>query len=139
MYIGELTPRIPVPGNVYFSKQYWAPPKNADELADAVKYAAGGTLNFEITAPDYVAVEAYTQPDKDRYILHLVNFDAADPRQVNYISVGIQTEGADDIRQAIAYSPDEAQTVDLPIVRTPGGIKVTLPSLEIYSIIALER
>lgn len=138
-YIGELMPKIPVPARTWFHKKYWAPPQNAAELIDAIEYTAGKSLDFDINAPEYVAIEAYAQPEQNRYIVHIVNFDAADREQVNAISIILNTEDASAVKKVTAYSPDTGAPVNLRITRTSTGIRVLLPKLEVYTVLAFQK
>lgn len=140
VYIRELIPAVRIPPNSFMrNKQYWHVPKNADALIEGLRYAAGKPLNFEIKAPDCVAVETYRQVSRDRYIVHLVNYDAWRRTHIRNITIDVNTADASDVRKVTVYSPDETAPQDLRLKRTQTGFQVTVPDMHIYSIIAFEK
>jgi hypothetical protein len=136
-YIAKLTPAIPIPAKTSMTVKYWAPPRNAAEFLKAVRWAAGEKLDWEIQAPPFVAAEVYHQPGRNRYILHLVNYNCWKQPTVNDIPVTIRAGNAGS--RLTVYSPDEATVTTLQAERVPGGFRFTLPKLGIYSIVVIER
>src|SRR5574340_150841 len=51
--------------------RYWKAPKNWLEIAEAVRWAAGGELPVEVSGPPFLVANLVSQPDKRRVLLHL--------------------------------------------------------------------
>ena len=139
VYLPELIPAVPVPPRSFMRKQYWHLPNNVEAFIEGIRYAADGRLDFEIQAPDCVAVETYRQPSQDRYIVHLVNYDAWRRSRIRNITIDVNIRNAWDIEKATVFSPDETASQELRMTRTQTGMQVAVPALHIYSVIALER
>jgi hypothetical protein len=134
VYIKSLIPAIPVPALTEMRTRFWAPPKNAADLIRAIR-SAGQKLDWEITAPPFVAAEAYFQPGRNRYILHLVNYNCWEQPAVNNVQVTFRARNAG--ARLTVWSPDEPASTTLNAAPAAGGYQFTLPKLGIYSIIAI--
>ncbi|PYV26100.1 MAG: hypothetical protein DMG24_07820 [Acidobacteria bacterium] len=77
VYIPEVKPGVPKPAAARMTSEYWKLPVNWKELIDDVRWAAGGRLSLEVTAPPTVVAELAHQKQKDELIVHLVNYDVA--------------------------------------------------------------
>ena len=131
-YIRTLRPSVPAPARAAFISAYWAPPANAGEFLDAVRWAAGGRLRIDITAPPSLAAELYSQPDRKRHVLHLVNYNGAPAAEVE-----LTWRGAGG--KFTAWSPDVAAPVELEAARTADGAQVKLPKVGTYSIVTIQN
>ena len=78
-------------------------PTNRAELLEAVNWAANGPLQVEVTAPDNVTMNLYSQPSGDR-ILHLVNYDKKKPAKD--IKVVLQLSSPKPVPSVKVLSPD---------------------------------
>jgi hypothetical protein len=137
-FLPELTPQIAVPKRSGFTAKYWAPASNGKQFANAVRWAAGGKLTWEITSPSFVATETYYQPDRNRYILHLVNYNFRRSAPGD-ITVSIHTQDASAITKITQYSPDQGVPAELKMVRTADALTFTVPSFDVYTIIAIQK
>ena len=138
VYLRELTPKIPVPKRSGFKAKYWAPAANAKDFVDAVRWAAGGKLRWEISSPPFVATETYHQQEKNRYILHLVNYNFRKSPARN-ITVAIHMQDASNISKVTQYSPDQGAPSELKFTRTGDALTFTIPSFDVYSLIAIQK
>jgi hypothetical protein len=136
-YLQRLVPAIPVPAKTAMAVKYWAPPRNAAEFLQALRWAGGEKLNWEIQSPPFVAAEAYRQPEQNRYILHLVNYNCWKQPEVRDIPV---TYRADDAGSRLTvYSPDGPAITTLQAERVAGGFRFVLPKLGIYSVVVIQK
>jgi hypothetical protein len=138
-YIPKLVPKVAAPNRTAYTVKYWAPPRNAAELVRAVQWAGAGKLNWQISAPPFVAAEAYYQPARNRYILHLVNYDCRKHPQVDKVEIAWAFKNAAQFSKVTAYSPDEEKPLKLTATRTAGGAAFTVPRLGVYSVIVIEK
>lgn len=138
-YLPKLIPRIPVPPMTSFYNRYRAPAANREQFLSAIRWAAGGKLNWEIGAPPFVAAEAYYQSDKNRYILHLVNYNYLRQPEVKNLTVAMHVPDVAAVKKVTVYSPDQDSPVELHFTHTSDGLKCILPALNVYSIIAIEK
>ena len=130
-YIRALRPSIPAPARASFISTYWAPPANAKEFLDAVRWAAGKPLRIDIAAPGSLAAELYSQPDRKRHVLHLVNYNGTPGAEAEFTWRGAGGKFT-------AWSPDAAAPVELEAARTADGVRVKLPNVETYSIVTIQ-
>lgn len=137
-YLPELTPRIPIPRRAGFNGRYWAPASNSQQFIDAIRWAAGGKFAWEIAGPPSVATESYHQPDRNRYILHLVNYNFR-RSNVEGMTVTVHAPDASAVSKVTAYSPDRETPTQLEISRSGDGVMFTVPPFEVYSIIAVQK
>src|SRR5262249_33428305 len=111
-YLREIKTKNPVPERSWFNAKYWAPPANAKEFLDAIRWTADGKLVWEIFGPPSVATETYYQQDKNRYILHLVNYDFR-RSPTGDITVAIHKDDVSRIAKVTQYSPDQVAPAEL--------------------------
>ncbi len=130
-HIPALRPSIPAPAKAPFGASYWAPPANAREFLDALRRVAGKPLQIDITAPRSVAAELYSQPDRKRHVLHLVNYSGAPGAEAEFTWRGAGVKFT-------VWSPDAADPVELQAERTAGGLRVKLPPVEVYSVVTIQ-
>ena len=62
--------------------EFWKRPKNWRELLDAVAWAAKGDIPLQVDGPDFLAANLVEQPEKQRRLVHLVNYD---PKKTPFI------------------------------------------------------
>jgi hypothetical protein len=90
--------------------QLWRPPVNAPEMLQLLEWASGG-YRFDVLVPSTVVVEFVRQPERRRYLIHLVNYDLA--RDVGPFEIECNVP----VRNARAFTPDGTP----PKVRVCGG------------------
>ncbi len=109
-----------------FPTEQWEMPLNAQDLLDAVRWAAGGRLSVEVEAPAGVAVEALCDAD-GALLIHLLNYRADSParnvvvrvtpgswpRTAQVLALGY---GETDLRPLEARVDDRELTIVVPVV-----------------------
>lgn len=134
VYIPEVKPAIPKPPGARMTSQYWKLPLNSRELVDDVRWAAGGRLSLEVTAPPTVAAELVEQKQKGEMIVHLLNYDVARIPSVRQIGIDLRLPKGKKATMVSLISPDAASTLSLPFVPKNGRVSFTVPSLKTYSL-----
>ncbi len=134
VYIPEVKPAVPKPAAARMTSEYWKLPVNWKELIDDVRWAAGGRLSLEVTAPPTVVAELAHQKQKDELIVHLVNYDVARIPSVRNIGVDLRLHEREKAMKISLISPDEAGTLSLPFSAKDDRVRFVVPRLKTYSL-----
>lgn len=138
VYIPRIVPAIsPPPAMMSYDigNQYWALPKNDAALLDAVVWAADGDFSVTIHAPLSVTMELESQPKTSALLLHLVNYNTAQP--VRNITATVRIPEGSEVQMATIDSPDSAVSVSVPVTAHGGEASFRVPSLKIYDLVML--
>lgn len=138
VYIPEVKAAVPKPRGARMTSEYWKLPLNSKELIDDVRWAAGGRLSLEITAPPTVAAELVEQKEKGALIVHLLNYDAAKTPSVRNLGVDLRLPERKKATKVSLISPDESATRFLTFVPKNGRISFTVPQLKTYSLAVVQ-
>ena len=79
--------------------QLWRPPLNAADMLERLEWASGG-YRFDVLAPNAVVVEFARQSARERYLIHLVNYDLG--REVGPFEINCHVP----VRSVRAFTPD---------------------------------
>jgi hypothetical protein len=120
----------------YFSNQYWKLPKNYEELAQAVRWAARDELSVRVEAPLSVTMELAQQKHTNTWLLHLLNFDVKKP--VENIPVQFRIPDGMGVQTATLQSPDDGVQRILTTSKKDGMLMFTIPKLEVYALVLLQ-
>ncbi len=131
-YIPQVKPAIPKPPTERMTSQYWKLPVNWRELIEAVRWAAGGRLSLQATAAPTVVTELVEQKEKDKLIVHLLNYDVAKSPSVQNIAMDLRIPEGKKVAKVSLISPDEDNTLSLPYLPKNGGVSFTIPRLKTY-------
>ena len=134
VYIPEVKPAIPKPPGARMTSQYWKLPLNSKELIDGVRWAAGGRLSLELTAPPTVVAELVEQKPTGEMIVHLLNYDVARTSSVRNIGVDLRLPQGKKTTKVSLISPDEAGALSLPFAAKNGRVSFSVPRLKTYSL-----
>ncbi|HWB98282.1 MAG TPA: hypothetical protein VG672_16330 [Bryobacteraceae bacterium] len=138
VYLPLVEPAVqPPPAQLYyaFRNEFWKLPKNHAEIVNSVQWALG-SATVRVTAPDWVAVEATEQKQKSRRLVHLVNYKTGAP--VLNATVKLRVPEGKRLREVVAESPDTAKPVPLRFTLEAGTATVTLPRLDVYSLLVFQ-
>jgi hypothetical protein len=135
-------PSLPFDGSLpemenYFSigNRFWKRPKNWQDLASAIGWAAKDNILVQIGGPEYLVANLVCQPDKRRMMLHLVNYDARRAALTRAIEVTCRVPGP--AKEVLLISPDMTQTQDLELKNEPTAVTFLVPPVKVYSIAAI--
>jgi hypothetical protein len=137
-YIPEVKPSIEKPPSARMTSEYWKLPVNWKELVDSVKWAAGGRLSLEVTAPLTVVTELMEQKQKRRILLHLLNYNVAQTTPVRGVEVSLQIPEKEKLRKVSLLSPDAETAQSLAATVKKGTVSFTVPRLVTYSLAVIE-
>ena len=137
-YIPEVRPSIEKPPSARMTSEYWKLPVNWKELVDSVKWAAGGRLSLEVTAPLTVVTELMEQKQKRRILLHLLNYNVAQTTPVRGVEVSLQIPEKEKLRKVSLLSPDAESAQSLAATVKKGTVSFTVPRLVTYSLAVIE-
>ncbi len=124
----------PLRGVNHFDDPYWLPPKNAEALLAAVRWAAGGEMPVQVKGPRAVTVELLRQHQAGRLLLHLLNYDVDNPATVEVelpLPAGTAPESVD------LLSPDGKATGPATGVFEEGVLKLSLEKLDIHALFVI--
>ena len=138
VYIPRIEPAIEPPPammSYYFANKYWKLPKNYEELAGAVRWAAREEFSASVEAPLWVTMELAEQKSTGTRLLHLLNFRFEEP--LRDITVKVRLPEGRRLREAVLESPDGMSRQVLEISGREGVVSFIVPKLEIYNLILL--
>lgn len=118
----------------YFSigNHFWKRPKNWQDLASAIGWAAKDNTLLQISAPEYLVTNVVSQPDKRRMMLHLVNYNARKAALSAAVEVTCHVPGP--AKEVRLISPDMEQAHVLELKNEPSSVTFSVPPVKVYSI-----
>jgi len=132
---------VMVPGRLR-PQRVWPLSKNHQVLCDSMRKVLGNNCTVEIPSltSKYVTVELVSQ--KDRMVLHLLNYDYKRTSQLKDLEVIVRRPADRRITRVRVLSPDagspEQEVSWKAVSSSPDGVTFTVPSLRIYTVIALD-
>jgi hypothetical protein len=140
VYFPEVKPAIEKPPAEPMRSQYWKLPLNWEELATAIRWTAGGMLSLEVKAPATlnVVAEVTKQKEKDKLLLHLVNYGVAKTPEVKGIEVEVEMPAGKKANRVTVLTPDRATEAALSYSAAPDRIRFTVPALETYNLVVIQ-
>ena len=123
----------------YFSisNRFWKRPKNWPELADAIQWAAKGNMPVEISGPSFLVANLVAQPDRQRMMLHLVNYNARNTPSIKSIDVKCQLPPDKKAKEVRLITPDSANPEILKMVAGSLAVTFTVPEIKTYAVLVL--
>ena len=143
VYLSEVRPAIDKPPAAPMTSDYWRLPSNWQELMDAVKWAAGGSLSLDVKGPLTVTVELtehkMTEHKRhDERLLHLLNYDVARTPLVKDIEADVKIPEGKKLEQVVVLSPDEQNEQSLPYAAKDNRVIIRIPELKTYNLIVIK-
>jgi hypothetical protein len=138
VYIPDVKATIPKPHGEPMTSEYWKLPANWRELNESVKWAAGGELSLEVTAPVTVAAEIAEQKQNKTLMVHLVNYNVARVPSVRGIEISLRLPDQQRARKAFLLSPDEEGEQPLVVTQRNGRTVFTVPQLRTYAMAVVQ-
>jgi len=138
-YIPRVEPATtPPPARMsyYIGDEHWKLPVNYSELAEAVKWAAGGELTAAVQAPLWVTAELARQASTNTWLLHLVNYNCTKP--VSGISVSVRIPAGFRLHEATLQTLDGGSTEMLKVETRGDAASFKVPRLQVYDLILLK-
>jgi len=138
VYIPEGKATVAKPSGEPMTSEYWKLPANWRELNESVKWAAGGQLSLEVTAPVTVAAELTEQKQNKTLLVHLVNYNVARTPSVSGIQVSLRMADRQKVRKAFLLSPDEEGARPLVVTEKNGRATISVPPLRTYALAVIQ-
>jgi hypothetical protein len=127
------------PPQPYFpiGAEFWKRPENWKELVDAVHWAAQDDIPLRVLGPDFLGANLVEQPDKQRRLVHLVNYNTKNISSIENIEVRCAIPADKSASTVRLYTPD-LDTYDTLTFRMQGSEAVfTVPKLNTYCMVAV--
>jgi hypothetical protein len=112
--------------------RFWKRPKNWQDLASAIGWAAKDNILVRISGPEYLVANLVSQPEMRRMMLHLVNYDARKAALRRAVEVTCRVPGP--TKEVLLISPDTERTQVLELKNEPLAVTFSVPPVKVYSI-----
>jgi hypothetical protein len=138
VYLSSVKAATPKPAATAMRSRYWKLPRNFQEIITEVKWVAADQLTLEVKAPLTVTAELTEQKSPDRWLVHVLNYDAERSPTVANIEVTLRLPSGKQVGQVSILSPDAEATVSVPVRTTPGRATLAFPPLRTYSVAVVQ-
>src|ERR1017187_5031307 len=101
---------------------FWKNPKNATQILEAVRWASKDGLPVTVGGPNYLVANLVWQKNKQRSVLHLVNYDAANTPSISSVEVTLPVSPARKLASVTLLSPDSADERNVAFQSDSSGI-----------------
>jgi hypothetical protein len=127
------------PPQPYFTitNRFWKRPKNWQEIIDAVNWAAGDPLPFAVDGPEFLAANYTYQPRRQRYLIHLVNYNATNVPLVKDVQIQVQLPGGKRPSMVTQYDPESGNARKLNFTNDGARTRFIVPEMAAYTLIAV--
>ncbi len=136
-YLPTLEFNGPLPSpEPYFSvnNRFWKLPKNWQEIIEATGWAAKGDIPMSVSGPLFLAANLVRQPDKQRVLVHLVNYNAKNVPSVQTVNVRCRLPEGKNAREVKVYSPDSVAPNTLKFNTQASRVSFTVPQVKTYTV-----
>jgi hypothetical protein len=137
VYLPSVKPAIQKPRAAAMTSQYWKLPVNWRELLDSVKWAAGGSLSLEVTAPPTVIAEVQEDSANKRLLIHLINYDSARRASAGRVGVTLRIPEGYTVDRVSTLSPDTPGVDSLSCSVANGRAAIAVPNLMTYRLVVV--
>jgi hypothetical protein len=137
-YIPMIEPSMNRPRTASMTNRYWKLPVNYLEMVNAIKWASGTDLSIDVQAPLTVTIELTEQKDKDKMMVHLINYNIRKEELVKDISVSLKIPAGKQVKELQLLSPDREGNESLPFTVKDGRAVFKVPRLEIYDLVVVK-
>ncbi len=137
VYLASVKPVIEKPPAAPMTSKYWKLPANSQEMLDAVKWAAGGSLSLEVKAPLTVTAEFQEDLSNKRLLIHLLNYDSA-KKPVGSVGVAVRIPEGSAVDRVTVLSPDTPGAGSLQWTMANGKATFAVPNLATYRLVLIQ-
>ncbi len=123
----------------YFSisNRFWRRPKNWSEITEGVRWAAKGDIPIQIDGLPFLVANLVEQLEKNRMILHLINYDARKVPSLRSVGIKCQLPQGKILKEARLISPDSPGIEALQATNHTSSVELTLPEVKTYAVLVL--
>jgi hypothetical protein len=123
---------LPEMGNYFqIGNRFWKRPQNWREFTDAIRWAANEEMPVQVAAGEHLVLNMVSQPERKRWMIHLVNYNARRAPLSAPVEVTCRTPAA--AREVRLYSPDRKDAPAIEVKNRAGAAVFTVPPVEVYS------
>ncbi len=128
------------PPEPYFAitNRFWKRPANWKEIIDAVYWAAADPIPFTVDGPEYLAANYTRQPRRQRYLVHLVNYNATNVPLLKDVEVRVELPGDKRVTLVTQYGPDAEDARTLKFTNDGARSRFTVSEMAAYALIAVQ-
>jgi hypothetical protein len=137
-YIPTIEPSVKRPQASAMTNKYWKLPFNYLEMVNAIKWVSGDDLSIDVKAPSTVTIELTEQKDKDKMMLHIINYNVNRGKLVKDINVSLRIPAGKQVKELLLLTPDRVETVSLPFINIGGRAVFKIPLLEVYDLVVVK-
>lgn len=137
-YIPWVEPSIRRFHTEQMKNKYWKLPVNYSEIINEIKWAMSTIPSIEIAAPQTVVMELTEQQDKDKMILHLINFNAKKEKSVKDIGITFTIPKGKQVQDLLRLSPDRKEKESLHWTVKDERATFRLPFIEVYDMVVIK-
>lgn len=117
---------------------FWKRPKNWRQLTNAISWASRGKSILQVAGPDYLGVNLVEQMDKQRRLVHMVNYNAANMPSIENIEVKCVVPEGKSANAVRWYSADLDTYRTLDFGRQGSQTVFVVPELRAYGLAAID-
>lgn len=127
------------PFEPYFSigTEFWKRPKNWKQLIDAIEWTSQGEVPLQVAGPDFLAANLVEQLDKQRRLIHLVNYNTGQVPLIENIEVKCALPQGRSASAVRLYSVDSDTYKTLNFQMKDAQVVFTVPRLNTYCMLAV--
>jgi hypothetical protein len=112
------------------------PDASRDEVAQAMKRAAGGAFSLSVDAPPYLLAELTEQKPLKRRLVHLVNYSPESP--VRDAKVAVRVPADYEVKQVALIRPESPERQPIEFSQDKDTVQFTVPQMSVYGLVSIE-
>jgi Beta-galactosidase len=127
--------KLPEPEEYFtIDNRYWKRPKNWLDIVESVRWAGGDTLPVEVSGPDFLVANVVRQAEKQRIMIHLVNYNFRKMPEIRAIEVKCLLPVGKTARSVQAYRVESSEPVPVEFHTESTGVRFTIPRIGSYAV-----
>jgi hypothetical protein len=129
---------LPAP-EPYFEirNHFWKRPKNWEEITEAIRWAANGDIPLQIAGPDFLVANLVEQSEKQRRLIHLVNYNAVDAPVIPSVDVSCGVPKELVVRKVTMYEVDSESPITINFSASSHAVAFTISRVKTYAMVAI--
>jgi hypothetical protein len=129
---------LPAPApNFDISNRFWKRPKNWEELTEAIRWAANDDLPLQIAGPEFLVANLVEQAEKQRRLIHLVNYNARNAPVIPSVNVSCRVPKGTVVKEVSMYEVDSESPSTIDFRAASSDVAFTIPQVKTYAIVAI--
>jgi len=120
------------------TNRFWRRPKNWKDIVEDVRWAAGDAIPFFVDGPDFLVANYTYQPQNQRFLIHLVNYNMLNVPSLTNIPVRIKLASNKRPERVTLLSPEAQDPRALKFVNDDSGTRFIVPTMTSYALISVQ-